>query len=158
MDILMPTLNHVLYAYGIAAVLALAGVMSLPTNFRVNGPVNYLLFTLFAPVPVIVGVPLADLVALDPYAALPPVGMTVIVALPWVYLILPALLPDFQVDSFTSALVPSVLVGGGLFIGGMLTNSFPNGLLLGETDSNKVFLDRSAGTDLMGVDPAEKAK
>jgi hypothetical protein len=81
--------------------------------------------------------------------------MTVILALPWIYLIMPALLPDFQVDSFTSALTPAALIGGGLFIGGIATDAFPNGLLLGDTDKTAVFEGKSAGLDLQGPDGSE---
>ncbi|MBI1290908.1 hypothetical protein GC173_06640 [bacterium] len=147
-DLTLPSLTFMGIAYAAAAVLAIAGVASLQGNFRVNGAANWILLFVFAPLPVLVGVPLAGLVALDPYAALPPVAMATILALPWIYLILPSLLPDFQVDSFTSALVPAALVGGGLFIGGLVTQSFPNGLLLGDTDSKAVFEGRSAGLDL----------
>jgi hypothetical protein len=150
MDLLFPDIMFMAIAYGAGAVLALAGVASLPTNFRVDGPMNWLLFTLLAPAPMLAAVTLADFVALDAQAALPPVAMAVILALPWIYFFLPTMLPDFQVDSFGAALVPAMMIGGGLFIGGLVTNSFPNGLLLGHTDSQNVFVGRSAGTDLVG--------
>jgi uncharacterized BrkB/YihY/UPF0761 family membrane protein len=134
-----------------ASVLSAIAVALMPNNFRVGGAVNWILYFIFAPLPVLAGVPLAYLVALDPYAGLPPTAMVVIVSVLWIYLIMPAVLPDFQADTFVATLVPSVLIGAGLFIGGIATNSFPNGLLLGTTDDQKVFIDRSAGLDLYGT-------
>jgi len=141
--------EYMVVAFVIGAVLVGIIAASMKNQFRVEGVASWLALALFAPVPVLLGKPLAGLVALPTEAALPSVGVTVVLAVLWIHLILPALLPDFQVNALSASCVPAVCLGLAVLVSGMALGEFPQGIGVGQQQA--IFEGRSAGLDLGGT-------
>lgn len=135
---------YLIVSYVAGAVLTLIGALILRQNVRVNGPTSWLLLILLAPLPVLVSWNLTGLAMLTTSYALPTIGMTVILGVITVHWLLPAIIPDFQTDSFAASGCLAVMLGISVMIGGQVAGQF-DGFF---PQNEEVLFDRTA--DLSG--------
>ncbi|CAN5461260.1 hypothetical protein BH09SUM1_BH09SUM1_24190 [soil metagenome] len=138
-----PDTTFIVAAYVSAAILVTICMAVMRGSFRVSGAPSWILLALLAPLPVLVGIPIAGLTALNTEAALPATGISIVAGLIWIHFILPALVPDYSPGNFGASCLPAVLIGAAVMIGGVAGNTFPQGMGLGHETST--FEGKSAG-------------
>lgn len=116
MSLVLPSPVLAIVAYSLTLILTGIAAAALPNSYRLRGIGNWSAFLLLAGIPPLLAVPLTGLVLLNPNAAIPPAGMAVVIGIFWFHTVLPAVIPDFQTESFPASGLLAVL-GGGAFYG-----------------------------------------
>lgn len=120
----IPSLTYLVVGYVLGAILVLLGAVLLRSNVRVAGFSSWLLLAVFAPVPVLLGYTAASLSMLNVEYMLPPVALTVLLAIVLIHFGLPAILPDFQTSNLGATCVLAVFLGFATLVGAAVSGEF----------------------------------
>ncbi len=144
MEIVIPSVEFLIAGYVAGLLAGVATVAVLRTAFRVGSAGNWFLLAVLLPLPILAAVPLTSIVFLPTEAALPSVGMTIVVGFFVIHWLFPALLPDFQTDSFSASAFLALILGLVLMAVGLVMGEFPEGLI---TDPMDPFATTGPGLD-----------
>ncbi len=129
MELVIPGFDFLVAGYVGGLLAGALTVAALRSGFRVGSVANWIFLVPLLPVPILAAVPLTSLAYLPTSAALPSVGMAIVVGVLIVHWLLPALLPDFQTNSLSASALLALVLGLVVLIAGLLTGEFPDGLL-----------------------------
>ncbi|MCC7390942.1 hypothetical protein IT571_01120 [Candidatus Sumerlaeota bacterium] len=132
----LPSMQFCMICYGASALVAIIVAAIFKTRIRVIGAPSWLLLAILAPIPTLAAKPLVAAVGLPATNALPVTALAVFLCLFVVHWVLPAILPDFQTESFPVSMLMAFCIGLVVMGTGFATKDFDS--MMG-TQTEEVF-------------------